>query len=497
MKKFSSALVWLTASEIIFNIAGYVIHSSVGRILGPAEYGRYSIIVTMTTMIIILIGNGIPTAMSKYLAEIFESAPEKILGIKYKAIRLQAILMLGVTAVFFFAAPILAWALHDASLTPLFQLSSLIIPAFAAASFYFYYFTGLHFFRLQAFLKTMRALGRVIFIISFAYFFGVRGAVSGYIAAPIFVFTIALLCDIFITHRYFPAVKQSKSTVIAFSGKTLLTYAWPLTLFLLFYEFILTLDLYFVKSLLGSDYLTGIYNAAITVGRIPYYLFYALTIILLPAISKTTAERNTEETKSLVSKSLRLMTLLLFPLVTLMIAYSSQILHLFYGAKYIEAAEPMNIFTVGVGFLTAFYVLSFALNGANLVKVPMKLALFGFLGMIILNFLLIPKLALIGAALSTTLVSLILMIAILIYTKRHFDIHIPIKTFFLSFTSSIIITLLAKLFPIGAFSFIFSGAILFFFYFALLKLFGELTPEDIQPFRKLFRKTDEKRPLDR
>lgn len=488
MKKFSSALIWLTVSEIIFNIAGYVIHSSVGRILGPADYGRYSIIVTMTTMIIILIGNGIPTAMSKYLAEIFESAPEKIMGIKYKAMRMQAMLMLGVTALFFFSSPLLAWALDDATLTPLFQLSSLIIPTFAAASFYFYYYTGLHFFRLQAILKTTRALARIVFIISFAYFFGVQGAVSGYIAAPLFVFTIALLCDIFITHKYFPATKQAKNETIDFSGKTLLTYAWPLTLFLLFYEFILTLDLYFVKSLLQSDYLTGIYNAAITVGRIPYYLFYTLTIILLPAISKTTAERNTEETKNLVNKSLRLMTLLLFPFVTLMIAYSTQILNLFYGEKYLDAAAPMNIFTIGVGFLTVFYVLSFALNGANLVKIPMKLSFFGFLGMIILNFLLIPKYALIGAALSTTIISLLLMIAILIYTEKHFTARLPMRTIALSFISSLLITLLAKFLPHGTITFIISGACLFVFYFILLRLFGELKPSDWAPFAKLFGK---------
>ncbi len=488
MKKFSSALVWLTMSEIIFNIAGYIIHSSVGRILGPADYGRYSIIVTMTTMIIILIGNGIPTAMSKYLAEIFETAPEKIMGIKYKAIRLQMILMSIVTVIFFFASPLLAWALHDTTFTPLFQLSSLIIPAFAAASFYFYYFTGLHFFRLQAFLKTMRALGRIIFIISFAYFFGVKGAVSGYIAAPLFVFAIALICDIVITHRYFPHVKQVKSDVINFSGKTILAYAWPLTLFLLFYEFILTLDLYFVKSLLQSDYLTGIYNAAITVGRIPYYLFYALTIIILPAISKTTAERDTEETESLVNKSLRLMTLILFPLVTLMIAYSTQIFRLFYGVKYLDASAPMNIFTVGVGFLTVFYVLSFALNGANLVKIPMKLSFFGFLGMIVLNFLLIPTWGLVGAALSTTTISFILMIAILIYTKRHFNVHIPLRTFFFSLISALIITFLVRFLPTGTFSFILSGIMLFFGYFILLKLFGELKPTDWEPFTKLFQK---------
>ena len=48
----------MTLSEIIFNLSGYVIHSVAGRVMGPADYGRYGLVVTMTTMIIILIGNG-------------------------------------------------------------------------------------------------------------------------------------------------------------------------------------------------------------------------------------------------------------------------------------------------------------------------------------------------------------------------------------------------------------------------------------------------------
>ncbi len=492
MKKFSQALVWLTLSEIVFNIAGYVIQSAVGRILGPADYGRYSLVVTLTTMVIILIGNGIPTAMSKYLAEIFESAPEKILGIKRQAIRLQILLMSSVTLVFFLAAPLIAHALHDPSLTPLFRLSSLIIPAFASASFYFYYYTGLHFFRLQAVLKMMRALGRVIFIISFAYFFGVQGAISGYIAAPLFIFTLALIADIFITHRYFPHVKQSKSEVIAFSGKTILAYAGPLTLFLLFYEFILTLDLYFVKSLLGSDYLTGIYNAAITAGRIPYYLFYALTIILLPAISKTTAERDTKETENLVNKALRLMVFLLFPMVTLLMLYTPQVLHLFYGSEYASAVWPMQIYAIGVGFLTVFYVLSFALNGAGLVKIPLKLAFFGFLGMITLNFLLIPKWLLMGAALSTTIVSLAITIAILLSVKLHFRVQLSLRTLLISLGSVIILIPCSSILPNGPSSFLFSGTLLAFVHFALLRFAGELTDADIAPILKIFKKKSSK-----
>ncbi|MFA5985784.1 MAG: flippase [Parcubacteria group bacterium] len=485
MKNFSRSLVWLTISEIIFNAAGYVIHSALGRILEPDDYGRYSLVITLTTMIVILIGNGIPTAMSKYLSEIIESDPEQIRPIKRKSMKMQALLMASVTVVFFILAPVIAYLLGDSSLTPLFQLSALIIPAFAAASFYFYFYTGLHFFRLQSILKTVRATSRVIFIIGLAYFFGVKGAISGYIVAPLFVFSVAIICDIIITHRYFPAIKDHPmSTAKTFSAKTILNYAWPLTLFLLFYELISTIDLYFVKSLLHSDHLTGIYNAALTAGRIPYFLFYALTIILLPAISKTTAERKETETSSLINKSLRLMLFVLFPLVTLLALYSRQTILLIYGKDYLEAVYPMSLYVIGAGFLTVFYVLSFVLNGAGLVKIPMWLTLWGLILNVTLNFILIPQFELIGASFSVVVTSLFLMIGSLIYIKKHFAVHMPIMLWIMSIIAAILMIFFSIFLPAGTFTFIISSIILCVIYFGTLRISGQLTDHDIALFLK-------------
>lgn len=488
MKKFSQSLAWLTGAEIVYNLAGYIVHSALGRTLGPEGYGRYALVITLTTMIIVLVGNGIPTTMSKYLSAAFEKHPEQIFGIRLSAFKLQALLMGTVTLIFFFSAPLIAWALHDPTLTPLFQLSAFVIPPFAAASFNLYFFIGLHFFRLQAILKIIRAVTRVAFIVTLAMLFGVKGAITGNILAPLVVFIVGFLLEGMLTRKYFPLAYENKSAE-SFSSKTLIQYAWPLTIFLLFYELILTLDLYFVKSLLGSDHLAGIYSAAITVGRVPYYLFYALAIILLPAIAKTTAANDTPETEKLVNKSLRMLTLLLIPMITLLIAYTSQALHLFYGPKFIDAATPMAIYVIGVGFLTVFYVLSFALNGAGLVKIPMKLTFFGVLGMILLNFLLIPRFELVGAALATTIICFVLMFAILFYTKRHFNVHVSWRTFFFSGLSALIITLLARFLPNGTLSFLFSGSLLFCLYFGLLKLFGELTKTDLAPFQKFLKRS--------
>lgn len=487
MKHFSRSLIWLTASEITFNVAAYIVHSVVGRVLGPADYGRYGLVVTFTTMIIVLIGNGIPTAMSKYLSEVLEANPGRIKAIKQKTALLQVIIIGAVTAIFFLVSPLIAALLHDPSLTPLFQLSSLVIPAFAAASFYHYYLIGLHLFRIQAIVKIIRSFARVGCIALAAIYFGLDGAIAGYILAPLLTFIAVVLIDEFYIKRHLGLGKEIGETGFQFPAKTLLNYAGPLTLFLIFYELILTLDLYFVKALLQDDHLTGLYNAAITVGRIPYYLFAALAMIMLPAISKTTAERNDAETTSLVERSLRLLALILFPLVALLSAYANEILHLFYGSRYDGAAAAMQVFAVGVGFLTVFYVLAFALNGAGLVKIPLRLSFAGFFGMLVLNFALIPPFGIVGAALATTIISGLLMLGILVYTEINFHAKLSIRLILISLATAIGIVLLAvSILPAGPWSFLVSGTILAALYYGVLRLFGELTDDDIAPLLKAF-----------
>lgn len=486
MKHFSRALVWLTASEIVFNIASYVVHASVGRILGPADYGRYGLVITLTTMIIVLVGNGLPTAMSKYLSEVFEKAPWKVPLIKREGAKMQVVIMGSLTVLFFLASPLIARFLGDPSLAPLFALSSLIIPAFAAASFYLHYYSGLHYFRFQAMLKIIRSFARLLFIIGLAFLFGLPGSVAGYILAPLSVFIVGLVADRVITKRSF---SQKPEEGFSFSGKVLLAYAWPFTLFLLFYEFVLTLDLYLVKAILKDDVATGLYNAAITVGRIPYYLFYALAVLMIPAIAKAQADRGPAETGALVGKSLRLMAFLLFPFVTLLAVYAEPILRLFYGDRYRGAVEAMSIFSLGAGFLTVFYVLSFALHGAGRVSIPMKLAAIGVFFTFVLNFFFIPPFGIEGAAAATSVISFFLMIAVLIYTKRHFSVALPASLWVVSILSAAGVIVLSRVLPSGPLSFMVSGTLLFALYYAPLIAFKQLKKDDLAPLAKLFKKS--------
>ncbi|EKE21762.1 MAG: hypothetical protein ACD_7C00140G0013 [uncultured bacterium] len=488
----AKSALWVTVSEIIFNLSGFIIHSILGRVLGPADYGRYGIIITLTTMIIVLIGNGIPTAMAKYISEIFETNPRLILKIKRQAIFIQTILITAITAIFYLSAPLISLALGDPTLTPLFKFSSLIIPAFAAASFYFSYYTGLHQFNTQATLKTVRSFLRIIFVVGLAIVFGLYGSISGYIIAPFVVFVIAFLIDKFIIDKKIKEkisqLPEDKNLPVDFPWKKLVNYGWQIVVFFLAYELLISIDLYMVKGILHDDALTGIYNASLTVGRIPYYVFYAMTIFLLPMVSRKSAGNNLTNAKEIIDNALWIMLIFLTPMVILLSVYAPQTLALLYGEKYLAGALPMSVLVVGVGFLTIFYVLSFAANGGGKTLVAMWISFLGLALNIILNYILIIKMGILGSAIATAITSFFVMLAMLYYIRKHFGASFNLKEILKVLMAGIILYALALFTPAGHFSFLPIGFVLLSIYFGILYLLKEITPEDLSLFTKVFKK---------
>lgn len=479
-QNLAKSTVFLIISELIYNLSGYLIHSFVGKVLGPADYGRYGLVVTMTTMVIILIGNGIPTAMSKYISEIFETNPGLVLTIKRQAIILQSILITFITVIFYFCSPLIADALGDPTLIPLFKISTLIIPTFAAASFYFSWFTGLHKFNTQSIQKTLRSIFRVLFIIGLAVIYKLPGTIYGYVLSAFAVFLVGFLQDELKFTRKLKkaAAEQDPNLPIDFAYQKLLNYAWQIIIFFLAYELLISIDLYLVKGILHDDYLTGIYNAALTVGRIPYYIFYALTIMLLPVISKTTAAEDHAQTNAVIKQSMRLMTILLIPSVILMSQFASPIIRLFYNSKYAPAAQPMAILAYGVGFLTIFYVMSFVLNGAGKTKVTMWIAIWGLVLNSFLNYFLIKSYGLVGSAVATTITSFATMIAIMYYIQKDFGVILKFENIVKMLFAGVLMFFASHFFSQGKFIFLLWSVILFAGYLILLYFMKEITQQD-------------------
>lgn len=482
--KIASSLLWLTAAEILFNLSGYVIHAVSGRVLGPADYGRYGLVVTFTTTLIILIGNGIPTAMSRYLSECFEKDPAMVSVVKRAGARLQILLMAGVTGMFFALSPLISQLLGDSTLTPLFRFSSLIIPAFAASSFYFYYFTGIHHFRHQAILKMSRALLRISVTVPLVIAYKLYGAIAGYILVPLGTFFLGFLFD-----RQTATPFQSREEgqqERALPWRALLTSAWPITLFLLFYEVFISIDLYLVKIFLKDDAATGYYNAATTLARLPSYLFYALSIVLLPALAKLKSSGDPARVSRLMGDALRFAGILLLPIAVLLIAYGAPIMSLFFGHSYREAVPIFRILVPGLSFLAVFYTVSSGLIGLGKAHLVMWLALAGTIANAVSVAFLIPSLGVSGAAWATTTVTTIITIATLFLMQHFVPTPFSQGAFMNTLLGGILLFAGTLLFPSESAFFLIPATGLAAAYFSFLFWTGVLTRNDVAPILQIF-----------
>ena len=339
-----------------------------GRMLGVADYGRYSLVIGFTTMIILLVGRSIPTAMMKRISENLNDW-SRILAIRKSAATIQIVIIISLTIIFYLSSPLIAKIFGDTTLTPLFKLSSLVIPTFALSSFHVLYFNGLKYFKAMTTLKIARGIFRISWILGLAYLLGLRGAIFGSILAPLSVFLVAVIIEIFF-------IKKPKNIRIAkYPYKKILSYAGGFILFVVFYEFYIRTDMYLIKTLTGSDTNTGLYNAAVTIALIPYYVMFALTFILFPTISDLAKRQDHKEIQKVLKKVIIFLFTLLIPSALVMALIPDLLVTIFFGNKFATSATLIPYMLGGAIFITIFYVLASVFNGANMTKIPVTITI--------------------------------------------------------------------------------------------------------------------------
>jgi len=325
-------------------------------------------------------------------------------------------------------------------------------------------------------LKFVRSGARVFFILGLGYLYKTGGAIIGQALAPLSVFATAIFID---PLRKIKITGRKTREELRQMDKKIMNFAWPVTLFLLFYELMITIDLYLVKAVLRDDYLTGLYNSALTVGRIPYYAFYFLSILLLPKISGSVARKLGKETKKIMTTSFRFMLMFLIPSVFLLSYFSPSAIRFFYGARYTDASSAMSILVFGVGFLTIFYIITFVLNGAGKNKIPMTLSVLGAVINAILNYFFIKRWGVIGSAWATTITAFIVLIPAIIYSSKNICSFLqPVAIAKYLLASGIVYALASSFFTQGRFIFFLWCAILMAVYFIILTFFSEIKKSD-------------------
>lgn len=398
----------LTVSSLAFMLSGYIVNIWLGKKFGPGDYGIYGVIISLMTMINIIQTSGLPQAASRFIA----AKPESAEDVLHAALRAQILSTIGISFLFFMLSRPLALLLNDISLMPYIEATSLILPFYSVFALYTGYYNGLHNFRKQAMMYIIYSGVKLVAVIGLIYVFHLYGAIIGFIIAPL----AALL---FGSH-----LPRSTAEGDGLSRR-LIVFSLPLIGFAVLSTLLISVDLFFVKSLLAEGQAAGLYTASQNIARIPYFALAAFAAVLFPTVARSMAREEARETGKKIRDNLRYLLLLLIPSTALIMMTSADVLRLMYSSSYLPAAASLSWLALGLAFISIFVILANVINAAEKPSTSMLIAAIGVGVTSLFCFLLVPERGFSGAALATTAGGAVTMLLALIAVARRFPRIIP------------------------------------------------------------------------
>lgn len=469
--RVTGALALMIAQALVL-LLGYITHPLVGRILGPKQYGIYGVVLAVQTIAGLLLTLGVPTSLSRYVARNENQAQ----GILRQALKLQAFITLVVSGLTLLLAPVISSVLDDTTLTPLLRFVALVVFAQSFYNIFTQFLSGMHRFNRQAVLTSFYAVIKLISAVSLLFVIGVYGAFAGFGIGGILAAGLG----------WFWARRMGGDKPSSVSTKSLLSFAslYVMTLFGL--QIVMSLDLFMVKAFLHDDTLAGFYNAASTLGRIPYLLLQGIAFVILPSVSALTRPGADHDTAAgFIRDTLRYLIGLIVPATALAAATSENLVTLFFSARYTPASAPLTILMVGLGALAFYLLITNIVAGAGRAHVSLIVTVLMVAVSAIAGYILIPRYDTIGAAWQTTIASIFGLAILSIYTFKAFRIPVPVVSTINVLLASAVAVLLTYLWPATPITLIPQYIIAFMIYGAVLWLLGEIKPRDRELIARL------------
>ena len=234
---------------------------------------------------------------------------------------------------------------------------------------------------------------------------GTPGAMLAWIMTVVGEVTLALL----LLRRHAPlSLRLDRDLIGAMAGFGLRAYVMQFVMFLNY-----DLDIFIVNHFALDTSSVGFYSLAAGLAETLWYFPNAVTIVLFPNIAAD-LKRGGE----LTPKACRHVLFLTLGSSLALGLAAPIFLPLIYGERYSPAIAPLLLLLPGVVALSVFKVLSTGLFGRGQPMLASRVALAGLAAQIGMDFLLIPRLGIHGAALASTLAySLMSVLGVLVYSR--------------------------------------------------------------------------------
>ncbi len=390
-RKVAKGAIWIFSVSILTAALGYLSKVILARILGPAEYGLFVLSITIAYIFSSFAQSGIAPALSYFIPKYRKS--KKLPNILSTLFWILSIFILIISCLFLAFSNQIAIAFGESKIVPYLPYILLFLIAYTFVTLFRNIFRSYEDAKTPSLFSLSRAIAFLVIGSSLTYFY--RSSLTPLLVYIFIYFTLLFLMYLQIRKflrfgkpkkNYIPEILYFSFSMF-FVGITTLILRWT--------------DVWMISWFMSSDYV-GIYNAATSTAYLLNFFISAFMFLYFPIATKLISSNKRKEVRDLATKVVFWNSIIIAPIFFLMLALSKDIIGILFGEKFILAAVPLSILSIGLFFRNVISV-----NGTNLLASGRKKeilisSIFAAGINVALNYILIPIYGIAGAAVATT-----------------------------------------------------------------------------------------------
>ena len=395
---------WLSVGQVGSRLIRAAIIIYAARILGAAEYGIFSYVLSLAGFFTIFADLGVSPLMTREIA----SHPEKRSVYFANALRVKAILISITAALIVFAAPKFSNIEEAIGLLP---FVALLVFFDNLRDFIFAYFRGIEKMEREAFLVVLMntAIAATGFIV--LNFYQTAGALLfSYIASVAILSVVALY---FIKDLVGGILKNFDKTIF----KQFISDSWPLAFTSLFGIFMINIDVVMLGWWRTTEEI-GYYSVSQRIVQILYTLPAILASAIFPVIARFIKQKDFEKARLLNEKSMAAVYLAAIPITIGGIVLSNPIIEFIFGKEYLPATASFQILIASLLIQFPASILNGLIMAFNRQKQLFKYAALGSTSNVVFNALFIPVFGIAGSAMATLIAQTVYYVPVWLKIKK-------------------------------------------------------------------------------
>lgn len=476
-KLFGQRIGLVGITKLLLSLSGIILIPILTKTLPVEDYGAWVQIMATIGLIVPFAGIGLSYTLVRFLAA--ETDKRKIQeGFYSVAVFILFTSLLASFLLFIFSKPFAASFLDDR--VNLVKIISLIIPIVCLNGLFLNFFRTFQQTKKYSFFILLSTYG-MIALVAYSVFsgYGVFGAVLSYSIAQIIVF---LLMGSLIGTEIgvkIPAFSQTKE-YLSFSLPLMpgVISSWVVTLS----------DRYLIGYFLGVAFV-GYYAPGYGVGGLIGTFMAPLGFLLPPALSKLYDEGKKDDVRTYLKYCLKYFLMLAIPSAFGLSILSKQLLIILSTSEIASQGYLITSFVaLGTVLYGAYAIISHILVLVKKTKIIGAIWIIAAIVNLGLNFVFIPYLGILGAAITTLIAYALAFILATYYSFQYFtfsvDLRFIMKSIFASVAMSLVII---KWNPVGTLNVLIVIGVCAVVYALILLLLKGVKKEEIEFFKELFR----------